>query len=184
MDSATQTMIDNILKNTGKPFEEWLEIVKQSGLTKHGEIVKYLKDNHAFTHGYANLVAHKAKGSDAGSVENQDDLVSNQYEGKEGLKEFYDKLISEIQSFGADVELAPKNAYVSVRRKKQFALIQPTTKTRLDLGLNIKGKEPEGKLEKSGSFNAMCSHRVRIESASDITSEVIGWLKEAYDNAG
>jgi predicted transport protein len=129
------------------------------------------------------MVAHKLKGSDAGSAENKDDLVENQYKGKETLRPIYDKLLAEIMKLGDDVELAPKNAYVSIRRKKQFAILQPTTKTRFDLGLNMKGIDPSGKLEPSGSFNAMCSHRVRIETPDEIGDEVIGWVREAYNQA-
>ena len=76
MDKGMQTMIDNLYKNTGKTLEQWIEIVNQQNLQKHGEILGFLKEKHGFTHGFANLVAHKAKGSDAGSAENTDDLIS------------------------------------------------------------------------------------------------------------
>lgn len=179
------TMIKNLEAQTGKKFDHWIKLVKKSKLTKHGEVIKFLKENHNFTHGYANLVAHKAKGSDAGSaVEAGEDLVTQQFKGKESLKPIYDKLVKQISSFGKDVELAPKKAYVSLRRKKQFALIQPSTKTRLDIGVNLKGVAPQGKLEASGSFNAMCSHRIRIEKANDVDAKVIGWIKKAYEEAG
>lgn len=177
-------MIENLHKNTGKSLEQWIEIVQKSGHSKHGEIIKFLKEKHGFTHGFANLVAHKSKGSDAGSAANTDDLIEKQYTGKESLRPFYDQLIEKIKAFGADVEIAPKNAYVSLRRKKQFALIQPSTKTRLDIGLNLKGQEPAGKLEAGGSWNAMCTHRIRIENAEDMDSTVVTWLQMAYDNAG
>ena len=177
------SMIKNLEEKTGKPFSHWIGVVKKSGLEKHGEILKLLKTEHGFTHGYANLVAHKARQSDAGSAE-EADLVAAQYTGKEGLRPIYDRLIAELQGFGGDVELAPKKAYVSVRRKKQFAIIQPSTKTRLDIGFNLKGKEPEGKLEAAGSWNAMCTHRVRAESEGDVDKNVINWLKEAYEQAG
>lgn len=184
MDPALNTMIENLHKNTGKTLEQWIEIVQKSGHSKHGEIIKFLKENHGFTHGFANLVAHKAKGSDAGSAANTDDLIEKQYAGKESLRPFYDQLIENIKTFGADVEIAPKNAYVSLRRKKQFALIQPSTKTRLDIGLNLKGQEPAGKLEAGGSWNAMCTHRIRIETTEDLDSAVVNWLRMAYENAG
>ncbi|MCB0531052.1 MAG: DUF4287 domain-containing protein [Lewinellaceae bacterium] len=184
MDPALNTMIENLHKNTGKTLEQWIEIVQKSGHSKHGEIIKFLKENHGFTHGFANLVAHKAKGSDAGSAANTDDLIEKQYAGKESLRPFYDQLIEKIKTFGADVEIAPKNAYVSLRRKKQFALIQPSTKTRLDIGLNLKGQEPAGKLEAGGSWNAMCTHRIRIETAEDLDKAVVNWLRVAYENAG
>ncbi|MBF8962451.1 DUF4287 domain-containing protein [Pontibacter sp. FD36] len=183
MDKAAQTMIDNLEKNTGKSLEEWTQIVQSSGLQKHGEIVKFLKNDHGFTHGFANMVALKAKGTDAGSAEKPEDLIEKQYKGKEQLLLIYEALVAQLKQFGNDVELAPKNAYVSVRSKKQFALIQPSTKTRLDVGINLKGREAEGRLENSGSFNAMCSHRVRLEQTDDVDAELIGWLREAYEGA-
>ncbi len=176
-------MIKNLEENTGKKFEEWLKIARTSGHEKHGELIKFLKSEHGLTHGYANLVAHKARKSDAGSADDGD-LVTAQYEGKENLKPLYDKLVSEIEKFGDDVELAPKKAYVSLRRKKQFGLIQPSTKTRLDIGINLKGVEPGGKLEKAGSWNTMVSHRVKLSTDDNIDSELIGWLKAAYEEAG
>jgi hypothetical protein len=72
---------------------------------------------------------------------------------------------------------------VSLRRSKQFGLIQPSTATRVDLGLNLKGVPPKGRLEASGSFNAMCTHRVRLEGLKDVDKEVDGWLKKAYEMA-
>lgn len=183
MDKATQTMIENLHKNTGKSLEEWIEIVKTQSFEKHGEILKFLKEKHELTHGFANLIAHKAKGSDAGSAENQNDLITKQYQGKEHFKPIYEKLISEIMSFGNDIEIAPKNTYVSLRRKKQFALLNPATKTRYEIGINLKGQEPKGKLE-AEKPNAMCSHKINIADINDIDKEVLKWVKMAYENAG
>ena len=152
---------------------------------KHGEIVAFLKKDHRVTHGYANLVAHQTLGSDAVSVAGQGvDLVATQYAGaKAGLRPIYDAVANRAKSFGNDVELSPKKAYVSFRRSKQFALIQPSTASRVDLGLNLKGVAAKGRLEASGSFNAMCTHRVRLESPKDVDSELLAWLKQAYDRA-
>ncbi len=184
MDKAVQTMVDNLQKNTGKSLGQWIEIVKKEDLEKHGQIIKFLKEKHSFTHGFANLVAHKAMGSDAGSAENKNDLISQQYLGKEHLKTIYDTLILEIEKFGDDIEIAPKNAYVSLRRKKQFALLQPATKTRFEIGLILKGQETIGKLEEIKSANAMCSHKINVSDLKDIDREVIGWIRKAYERAG
>ncbi len=177
-------MIDNLKKNTGKSLEEWIAIVKNTGIEKHGEIIKYLKSDHGFTHGFANLVSLKSRGTDAGSAESPESLVDAQYNEKEQLYCLYKKIIEHVEKFGDDIEISPKRAYVSLRRKKQFALVKPSTKTRLDIGINIKGQDPIGRLEKSGSFNAMCSHRVKTEQISDIDEELAGWLKMAYEAAG
>ena len=184
MDKGTQTMIENLHKNTGKTLEQWIDIVKQENLLKHGEMVDFLKEKHSLTHGFANLIALKAKGSDAGSAENQDDLIKKQYQGKEHLIPLYQNLILEIQKFGKDIEIAPKNAYVSLRRKKQFAILQPVTKTRFEIGINLKGQEAKGKLEPTTSTSAMCSHKINLTDLKDIDKEVIEWIKTSYNSAG
>jgi hypothetical protein len=179
------SMISSLAGKTGKSLEEWLEIVRSGKPGKHGEIVRLLKEKHGITHGYANLIAHKALGSDAGSAaEAGEDLVGAQYAGaKAALRPIYDALVARVVALGPDVALAPKKAYVSLRRSKQFGLIQPSTATRLDVGLNLKGVPPAGRLEASGSFNAMCTHRVRLEKAGDVDRELLGWLAKAYESA-
>ncbi len=183
MDKATLTMIENLHKNTGKTLEQWTEIVKSQNFAKHGEIIKFLKETHGLTHGFANLIALKTNRSDAGSADNQDDLIIKQYQGKEYFKQIYDKLITEIQTYGTDIEIAPKNTYVSIRRKKQFAILNPATKTRFEIGINLKGQEPKGKLEQEKP-NSMCSHKINIVDIKDIDKEVLDWIKIAYNNAG
>jgi predicted transport protein len=183
MDKAEMTMIENLHKNTGKTLDQWIEIIKKENFEKHGQIVKYLKEKHSFTHGFANLVALKARGADAGSVENKNDLVEKQYKGKEHFRPIYDRLITEVKKFGSDVEIAPKNNSVSLRRKKQFALLQPVTKTRFEIGINLKGQDSKGKLETITTANAMCSHKINLTDEKDIDKEVIQWIKKAYDNA-
>ena len=113
-----------------------------------------------------------------------DDLVENQYKGKENLKLIYQKLITTVEAFGPDVTITPKKASVSLIRKKQFALINPTTKTRIDLGLKLVGKELTERLENSGPFGTMCTHRVKISSVEDVDKELEDWLTEAYEKAG
>ncbi|RZJ84378.1 MAG: DUF4287 domain-containing protein [Chryseobacterium sp.] len=184
MDKGTQTMIENLQKNTGKSLEEWITITKSQQFVKHGEMLKFLKEEHGLTHGFANLIALKTKGTDAESKSANTDLVSVQYQGKEDLKKIYDKLISQIQEFGDDIEVSPKNAYVSLRRKKQFATLQPATKTRFEIGINLKGVEGKGILQPISTANAMCSHKINITSITELDEEVIGWLKAAYIAAG
>jgi predicted transport protein len=184
MDNPEKVMMQNIEKNFGKPFDEWIKIIKKQKLEKHGEILKFLKENHGFTHGYANLVSVKARGTDAGSAESEEQLITDQYKGKENLMSIYQKIINEISKFGNDIEIAPKNAAVSLRRKRQFALVQPSTKTRVDLGLKLKDKDIAGRLEGSGPFGTMCTHRIKITNPDEVDKEVISWLKEAYEKAG
>lgn len=180
----TNSMIANLKEKTGRSSAEWMKVLAPQKLEKHGQIVKFLKSEHGVTHGFANLIAHLSLNSSSLGKDDSD-LVDAQYSGpKADLKPIYDKILKSIKGFGKDLEIAPKKTYVSLRHKKQFGLVQPSTKTRVDLGINLKGKKPTGRLEASGSFNAMVSHRVRLESAKDVDAEVIGWLKEAFEAAG
>lgn len=176
-------MIARLPEQTGRSLEEWTKVVAASGLAKHGEIVKMLKGDHGVTHGYANLIAHKAQKSDAASSGGDLDLVAAQYAGtKAGMRPVYDAVLAAVRGFGNDVEVAPKKAYVSLRRSKQFALLQPAA-ARLDVGINLKGEPATERLEPSGSFNAMVSHRVRVAGPAEVDAELVGWLREAYERA-
>lgn len=171
------TMIANIPEKTGKPLSEWIGLIAASGHEKHGAILKFLKDEYSVTHGFANLIASKAR--DTGQ---EVDLVATQYSGDRAtLLPLHDRIIEYVKTLGDDVEIVPKKASVSLRRKKQFALITPATKTRIDLGLALKGDNPTVRLE---VYNAMCSHRVRLTSQTDFDSEVEVWIKDAYIRAG
>lgn len=176
------TMLASIPEKTGKTLPEWIRVLKAAGLEKHGEMVKLLKSEHGVTHGYANLIAVEAR--KGGEETPADDLIEAQYAGpKADLTAIRDALLTMVTGFGEDVEIAPKKSYISLRRRKQFALIQPSTRTRVDLGINLPGRSAEGRLEASGSFNAMVSHRVRLTAADEVDTEVEGWLREAYEGA-
>jgi len=184
IDKAVQTMMDNLKKISGKSLDEWITVVNKQKFSKHGEYLKYLKGEHGLTHGYANLISMKARAADSGSVEDKESLVTAQYNGKESLKPIYDKLHKVITKLGKDVEVSPKKAYVSMRRKKQFAMLIPATKTRFDLGLNLKGTKGDGVLEEITKANTMCSHKIKLNTVKDVTKEVTDWVKKAYEAAG
>lgn len=173
-----QTMIDNLPAKTGKSLEEWQALVAGTSAVKHGEIMKILKGEHGVSHGFANLIAQKCIGNlDVGD----EDLVANQYQGKEGLKPIHDEIVAYVEGFGDELEIALKKTSVSLRRKKQFALIQPSTKTRIDLGINLKGVEPQGRLE---AMKGMCTHKIKLTSLDEFDAETKAWLKQAFDLAG
>jgi len=176
MDRALKTMIDNMPEKTGKSLNEWKEILKGKSFVKHAEGVKYLKTEHNITHGFANTIVTLSKGENNSS----DDLVENQYKGKENLKPIYNELISYLKTLGKDVIITPKKGGVSIIRKKQFTLIKPATKTRIDLGFKLKDKPITSRLENSGPFGTMCTHRVKISKIEEIDNELKEWLKEAY----
>ncbi|MCP4976091.1 MAG: DUF4287 domain-containing protein [Maribacter sp.] len=179
MDKVLQTMIDNMPEKTGRSLNEWKVVLKSKSFAKHSEAVNFLKKEHQVTHGFANTIVTLSKEENKGPTE----LVKNQYQGKESLLPIYERLLTVVKAFGEDVIVSPKKTTVSIIRKKQFALIKPATRTRVDLGLKIKDKPITDRLGNSGPFGTMCTHRVQITAADQVDSQLIEWLQEAYNKA-
>jgi len=174
-------MIASLKGKTGRTLEEWRLLIAQKRLLKHGEIMAFLKGEHGLSHGFANQIALRSRPEDV-SAPSDADPIEAMFAKKELARKIYDAVLAHIDGFRSDVDLAPKKAYVSLRRSKQFAILQPAA-NRLDVGINLKGTEPTGRLEPSGSFNAMLSHRVKVGSVEDVDAELIAWLREAYGQA-
>jgi hypothetical protein len=185
---ALETQLANIEKRSGRSLEELSTIIKSCGLAKHGEIRDMLKTKLKLGHGDANTLVHvvfKSYGQRgaAGQTLSTDLVVDGFYTGpKAELRPIHDKLMGEIRKFGS-FEIAPKKTYLSLRRKKQFATIGPATNTRVDVGLNMKGVKPTGLLEQLPP-GGMCQYRVKLTSPSEVTEEVIGWIRQAYVTSG
>ena len=188
LDKAYQTQMQNISKKTGKSLEELTAIVQGSGLSKHGEIRDMLKRELGLGHGDANALVHFALKSDGTRAAQEkgmsaDDVLDEIYTGaKAHLRPIHDRLLDAIRPFG-EFEIAPKKGYVSLRRKKQFAMIGPATNTRVEVGVNIKELEPHERLiaQPSGS---MCDFKVKVTEVAQVDGEVIEWVRRAYASAG
>ena len=179
MDPAIQSMIDNLPANTGKSLDEWFVVLDGSGLDTHGALMGLLKQQHGVTHGYANgiVLQYRARGTST----SDDDLVDAQYAGaKAALRPIYEALKDAALALGDDVEVSPKKASVSLRRSKQFALIEPASAKRMQLGLNLKGEPATDRLQ---LMTGMCTHRVSVTSLDEVDDELRGWLKDAYELA-
>jgi hypothetical protein len=181
-----QAQIRNIEATYGKPMSEWIAIISASGLTKHTDVVTMLKNDYGMTHGAAHRVSLVAreKAAEATAAGQGSDPVSALYTGKKAsLRPLHDALMTTIQAFGEDIETAPKKGYVSLRRRKQFAMIQPSAAGRIDLGLILRDVPPDARLESAKGFNPLFTHRVRLSSTAEIDPELIDWLQRAYDCA-
>lgn len=185
VDKAIETQLRNLQQRSGKTLAQLHEAVRASGLAKHGEIVAMLKRDFAMGHGDANLVAHSFRGAASpqpAAAASPDAAVDEIYAGKPALRPIYDALMQAIGRFG-EFEAAPKKAYVSLRRKKQFATIGPATRTQVEVGLNMKAIAATDRLVALPA-GGMCQYKVRLASVSEVDAELAGWLRHAYDSAG
>jgi hypothetical protein len=184
VDAALQSQIRNIETTYGKPLDYWFGVIDASGLTKHNEVVAMLKGDHGLAHGAAHRVSLLARQRDHAGVAAPPDPADALYAGpKAGLRPLHDALLGEIRALGT-FSIAPKKGYVSLRRRKQFAMVQPSTTSRIDLGLILPATPTTGRLESAARFNPLFSHRVRITAVTDLDDELRGWLATAYALAG
>lgn len=187
LEKALATQLANIEQRTGKSLAELAEIVTKSGLTRHGELVAMLKTTLGMGHGDANTLVHTVRKSQAGTAAAESlapaEALDGLYTGpKAALRPIHDRLLKEIRTFGA-FEEAPKKAYISYRRKKQFATIGPATNTRVDVGLNMKGEKATGRLEALPA-GQMCNYRIKLTDVRDVDADLIGWIRRAFESAG
>lgn len=184
---ALDTQLINIQTKTGKSLTELTQFAHASGLTKHGQIRDLFKQELGLGHGDANTLAHYARQvSDpttaATSSTNPDAVLDELYSGaKAELRPIHDKLMAAIDTFG-DFTIAQKKGYVSLRRKKQFAMIGPATKTQVEVGLNVQDLADAKRLT-AVKTGGMCNYKIRLSDPVQVDAQLIGWLYQAFASA-
>ena len=192
--AATITQLKNIQAKTGKSIAELLAAVAAGGAAKHGERRSWLMQHFKLGYGDANTVAHFMDKPlpDLGdgprpavtvAVDAGGHPLDAIYAGaKAGLRPLHEAVIAAISAFGP-FEQAPKKAYVSLRRKKQFATLGPATKESVEIGLNAKDLPPHSRL-KVQPAGSMCQATTRITGTAEVDALLKDWLKRAYTAAG
>ena len=186
VDKATQTQLNNIQSKTGKSLEQLAAVVGKSGLTRHGEIRALLQKELGLGYGDANALAHhvlRSAGAHLAEGKSVDEVVAGFYAGaKAGIGPIHERLMNEIGKLG-EFEIAPKKGYLSLRRKKQFAMIGPATNSRVEVGLNARAlKKNPGLLEQPKG--SMCNYVVRVSDLAEIDADLLSWIQAAFGSAG
>jgi hypothetical protein len=182
IEEGLRSQLRNIEATYGRSIEAWLEIIRASGLARHGEIVTMLKRDHGLPHGAAHRLAlvslapPEVAGSDAPPAEA---LFAGRHAH---LRPLHDRVMGLVQGFGPDVAVAPKKGYLSLRARTQFAMLKPAA-NHLDIGLVLPGEAPTSRFESAATFNALFTHRVRVVSETDVDDELTDWLRRAYERA-
>lgn len=185
VDKAFETQLSNIQKKTNKSLDELFILIKSSGFEKHGEIRDYLKNEFDLGFGDANTLAHVFKKAQEPPAESSDSFtnkVDEIYSGsREPLRPLHDAVMQAFAQLG-DFEISPKKTYLSLRRKKQFAMVGPGTKGRLEIGINMKDTPGTERLVEQPP-GGMCQYKVWLTNVHEINDELLDWIKIAYDLA-
>lgn len=182
-DAALATQLKNIESRTGKTLAQMKQLIAASGMAKHGEIRSWLMAELGLGYGDANTVVHLARQAEAPPDAATSDPLDAIYTGaKAALRPLHDAAMARLQALGP-FEIAPKKSYLSLRRKKQFAMLGPATKDQLELGLNAKELPAHPRL-KALPPGGMCQYTVRLSQASELDDALMGWARSAYESAG
>jgi hypothetical protein len=182
-----QSYLDTIKAKTGKTQQDFIRMAEEKGFlkegTKAGEIVAWLKADFGLGHGHAMAIVNVLKGATTPRA-SKDERIDKLFNGnKSTWRAAYDDLLAKLQQFGDDVRVAATDSYISLLKgDKKFGVIAITAE-RMDVGIKLKSLPVEGRVEESGKWNSMVTHRVRITDAQQLDDELLTWLRQAYDKA-
>lgn len=178
-----EAYLKSIKEKTGKTWQDFKVLADERGLSKHSELIAWLKADYALGHGHANLIAQLIRQADQPKT-TKDDRVAAHFAGaKAGWQEPFDELVAHVKGFGDDVEIAPVKSYINLQRAgKKFGIVQVSGK-RIDIGIKNKGVPFDDRFTDSSAWNPMVTHRVQIDDAAQIDDDVLRRLRAAYDGA-
>jgi Domain of unknown function (DUF5655) len=176
---AMKEMCAHLLKErTGEDVETWNQRIRQAELKNESELRRWLAAK-GIT-GYAQkLLVMERFGYPDFLLASADQLVDGQYEDRPQLRAIYDAIIAAAAGLG-EVVIQARKTYVSlVSRRRTFARIQPTTKSRVDLALRLEGRKPTGRLQPSKVHDTM-KLQISLSTVEEVDSEVLNWMQLAF----
>lgn len=166
-------------ERTGEGVEAWNRRIKRERFDNE-EALRVWLTKQGVT-GYAqSLLVMERFGYPDFLLATADELIDGQYADRPNLRAIFDAVIDAASGLGK-VTIQARKTYVSlVSPRRTFARIQPTTKTRVDLALRLEGRKPGGRLQPS-KIHETTQVQIGLSAAEDVDSEVLSWLRQAYD---
>ena len=174
------TMSARLLQErTGQDVDTWNQRIRAEPIQDEPHLRAWLAQ-HGVT-GYAqSLLVMERFGYPDFLLATADELIQGQYTDRPRLRPIFDAIIAAAAGLGA-VTIQTRKTYVSlVSPRRTFARVQPTTKTRVDLGLRLEKQKPGGRLQASKIHETM-PLQISLTSSAEVDSEVLDWLQRAYE---
>ena len=180
-----QEMYDRIRaqleRETGQTVEQWNVRIREHGPADEPELRTWLREQGV--DGYpAMLLGFETFGYPDYLQKGANELIDGQYADRPGIRPIFDRVVETLPMVG-QVELQARKTYVALLSpKRTFASIQPTTRSRVDIGLRLDGVAPTGRLEPAKSIGqSSMTHKIGLASPDDVDDEAVGWLRRAYE---
>lgn len=166
-------------ESTGEGVDAWNERIERQGFEDEQGLRAWLTQQGVT--GYAqSLLVMERFGYPDFITASAEQLIEGQYADRAQLRPIFDAIIDAVSAFG-EVTVQARKTYVSlVSPRRTFARVQPTTKTRLDLGLRLEGQPPGGRLQPSAIHETM-KLQISFTLVDQVDAEALSWLRKAYD---
>ncbi len=189
-------VIKNLPETTGRSLADWLKVartlpVEPGPVAEPGsKPVRALGSTLQDVHGdlgsvQARCIAWEALRPAGYVAPSEGQLVDAQYSGaKAPLRPIYDAIVEAVAGLGPDASIAPRKTQVTLSRGRTFGIVKAATKSRVDLGLrlpDLPGTDA-GRLEAGDHFSGNTTHRVKLQSPSEVNAELVGWVRQAYES--
>lgn len=171
---------ERLRTTTGDDVATWNERVRATRLGSEPEVRAWLAEQGVT--GYAQmLLVMERFGYPDFLTASADELIDAQYADRPALRPVFDAVVSAALELG-EVHVQARKGYVPlVGPRRTFAVLQASTRSRLDLGLRLDDREPAGRLLSARSVgNRDCAVRIALGSVAEVDEEVLGLLAEAY----
>ena len=178
---SRETWIRVLEESTGEGVDIWNRRIEQERFRDEQNLRAWLTQQGVTGYPQSLLVMERFGYPDF-LVASADQLIEGQYTDRPQLRPIFDAIINAVSELHG-VTIQVRKTYVSlVSPRRTFARIQPTTKTRLDLGLRLAGQKPEGRLQPSTIHETM-KLQISLTSVEQVDAEVLRWLRQAYDES-
>lgn len=177
-----QWQVGLLRRTTGRSLESWNAQIRAEAPGDESGLRDWLKERGVT--GYAQmLLIHERFGYPDFFTKNADELVDEQYSDRQQLRPIYDALIAALPDVG-DVTIQTRKTYVSLLTpRRTFAVVAPTTRSRVDLGLRLTDAPDSSRLSAAGSrLGSMVTVKVGLHALDDIDDDVLDWLRMAYNS--
>ncbi len=163
---------------TGQDVGAWNRRVARAGLPDEQALRAWLDGQGVTGYGQALLVWERFGYPDFLTAD-ADELIAGQYADRPQLRPVFDAVLAALPAVGPATVQARKTMVSLVTPRRTFAVIQATTKTRVDLGLRLEHERPGGRLLAARDLGA-ATVRIALARPEDVDAEVLGWLRRAY----
>jgi len=171
---------DLLQRSTGAGLAEWNQRVRETGIDTEPALRAWLGEQ-GIT-GYAQmLLVMERFGYPEFLLASADELIDGQYADRPHLRPILDRIVA-VAAMAGDVQVQARKTYVSlVGPRRKFALVKPTTRSRVDLGLRLADQPAGARLQVAKSLgDDTMPVRIALSSVAEVDDEVVEWIRRAY----